>query len=844
MGVLSVLARRFRDGNEALGRLFVFCLALGAGAAVIVTGCGDDEEAEQPPSNEHFTFEENEPGTHIGAYVVVDVEGDEFYSNVVEVLLESSDEIDDFGDYYDDDELQEATSELVISDEDTEATSGIDAGYVTIDGLDETRIEVEPVDKQRSAVEPERVHEYFEASRQLMEDTRGEGDLTDMLLNSERVDGCEEGPVISRDGIEMESFEMGTFNGWSCWTTLNGSVTEANFTTDYNWTLIHAPEGNYFVMEEDRSIDWPITGLEHTGGIATEAGCLNMGKDVVPIEDHDEIEAMPEFTFQEKNFGPKIINPKMAGLGLSIVAAYEISYAPLFRWGYGLVPKGMTLSAGWSLGGSIGIPALDVAPYTIGFSMLESAGRVVGPIPVAAWHGRCMDDPYRSPKNPNEALAEKTGDAISDFGDFLDESVHSLTALVEETGAVAEHELAGSTAVSVLMGPYYQWLNDTTGVGTADNIPAATQADWYDEWFEAGPPEDCDDCSNMSINHLSEMSLDVMEAFEDDDDAAIAEKGYASVLQFVRSAPEFNTLGTMLEGGEAAVMASFNHILAERASISDDPTLAISPKTLEYRTRPEETVDLPVTASEIADLVDASEDEVQGAEVCMSWFMGSDVCGELDGEKMTYNYTPEDPEPRLFSFSVDLAGAEGFDEEEADEWTVQPARRLVRPIADEPALASMTAAHSVISGAPVTLNARLVDEQGRFVKAPATFQFYDGEDNLLAEVESDDGRATHQFIPEPLAPEIHDVGQSTIHYDENTSGIGYRIGGERMSQYVDIVVDGEVLSDDDLLIQYNHPEEIVLAPLENIDEPMFDDGQTFEVINPGDFAASHTAEFE
>ncbi len=387
-------------------------------------------------------------------------------------------------------------------------------------------------------------------------------------------------------------------------------------------------------------------------------------------------------------------------------------------------------------------------------------------------------------------------------------------------------------------------MNTRSGVGTAHHIPAGTQGDWFGEYIDRGVTGSCSDCSNMSINAIADdVGRSVREAVNRDDNDVVSRMGLRASQQYLRSAPEFGIQNTQMEGMEAAVQASYNDLIAVGSAMQDDPDRYFSAATREYPVRAGETVSMPVEPTEITDLIGGSTDDISGATVCLSTFRSQDeVCGQIGADDpIVFDYTPDNPRPRIFTIDVDLSTAQGYDEADVESWQVRPARRMVTPLVDTPAQAALAAAPTTVSGSPITLNAQLMDDNGRFVQRPATFRFYDPYGELLAEVQSDDGRAIHQYIPEPVAPSIDSFEEVDIDYDGGAqTGIGYLIQGQRLSQGADIRVDGTRLSSDDFIIQRESPQAIIIAPLQPTDDPSFSSDAELRITNPGDLEDSLT----
>ena len=817
--------------------------------ALLLAACGDDD----PPSNERFTFIEGEPGTHAGAYVTVEVDGEEYHSNGIEIFLDASDDFDSVESSLSDIDSHQSALTSTQQPQRVSTAAGEQLsltmpeeilagphGELTLDHLPD---------------DPQWIEEQFENTLAALQDVEVQAGPTDMLLSSDRIDGCDEGPHI---GATVD--KMGTFDGgWHCWFSLTGSVEGGGVVKSYNWTTRFAPEGSYFELQQGEAVKYPpdIAGA----GWSYNFGCMT--SDQPDIITRDFIGQMQSL-----------------GIGFSYMGlSYSIGFLLDTNAGYN---RGMEVGTGFGISTSTFFPTIA---FFMPISITVGIGSEppTGPIAVTGYLSNCMSDPDDTPGNPAEQLDQEMSDTLDnepspffdpgdngggdngggdngggglpgdecdpdddDDEDCEDEEDDGINRVM-----AAEHNVGGNTATAALTGDFFGWLNSPAGVSTADNIPAGTHADWYGEWFDAGQGA-CDDCSNTSINALAEGTGErLVSAVNNNDEAGMLAAGIWGTQQYLRSAPEFGLYPTMTEGIEAAINANFHHLLARGAEMNGDPTQHISTQTLQYAARADETVDLPVTATEIVELITASgqvtatEEDIQGAEFCITTFRDdSEVCGTLDGEALVFNYTTSDPEPRLFTIDVDLSSAQGFsDVEDIDEWQVQPARRLITPLVDNPERAYLTSAPATISGSPVTLNAQLTDENNRLVKMPATFRFYDAKGNLLAEVESDDGRATHQFIPEPVAPNIVDVEEVTINYDSDTQGVGYVIHGERLSQYAEILVDGSPLDEEEFLIQYEHPGAIIIGRYDQTDTPFFDNGQTVEFVNPGDLSDSHTTSF-
>lgn len=789
-------------------RLAVLLAAIALAATALVA-CGDDDEpVGEPPSNERFTFEQGETGTHAGAYATVEVDGETYEGNFVEILLDEGDGTNVAAQVFDTGDAESAEQSMTAM-VDTTASTDIDAAFEDVDldsfdGVDPESSQLIP-DQFPPADTSHDIHRKFEETRAQLERTVPSVGTDQMFMQSD--DGC--------DGDGPQRFEtvdeIGAFNGMSCYVIMSGTVSQAGVVNYYNWVTHIAPEGYYFSLSTGIEVEFP-PGLLGAGW-STGFGCYQAdNQDYITT---DRIDAMDS-------------------IGISIdTLVTTTGFGTHFSDGY---VRGFEFSQG------IGVDAFDFLlftpisfPMSVSFAPHSEFEWSAGPIAVRGWgNDPCLDDPVDS------------GDPAADMDEAIQlagqgDSPGDSNTMWEQTASVPEGEptTGGAPALSILTGDLFGWLNEPQDVGTADNIPAGSQADWYGEYYDTADRDECSNCANTTINAISDETIRrVATGINDDDNAQVIAGGMWGAANFMRSAPEFASQQTLQEGIDAAVSSTYHDLLASAAAYHDHPDRFISTEVLEYGARAGEVVDLPVTTEEVAELVDADTDDVIGAEVCLSTLRDDDeICTTLDEDELAYNYEADDPEPRLFTIEIDLADADGFDEDEVEEWDVELARRLVTPIVDEPEIAALNAPPATVSGAPVTLNAQLTDDNGRFVEQPATFRFYDAEDNLLDEVESDDGRASHQFIPEPVDPELDEVVETTLNYDDD-EGIGYVIEGHRLSHAADVLVDGDAVSEDDFLIQYENPGRIIVAPRERTDESSFASDQKVEVVNPGDRASN------
>ncbi len=772
-----------------VGLILVFAAVLG-----VAFGCGEGDGEGEAPSNEKFTFVEGEPGTFAGAYATVEFEGETFESNEIEVLLQGSSDVDGADTVFGD--PQEAAQQGLMPESENTAMM-MDADRFG-SGLQAPDYEL-PM--QPDAL---RLAANFDRAIEEIDDISVEPRPTAMLESSDRLDGCDTGPHVAST-VET----IGAWDGWTCWMEMTGSVEQAGVVTNYNWTTHLAPEGVYFGLSIDTAVSVPPSFVG--AGWSSSFGCVEADQGT-----HATVEYLDNLDSISIDY-----------------SAFAQSMGLTFYYGGG-VTRGLELSYGVSIDlDPFFLFPLSPISFPISISLPLDVERSAGPLAIRGWEASCLDDPIDA-DGPADGL--DTGMQQASQG-----SAEPSMALQGESGS------GGMTAVAELTGPFFGWLNSPTGVGTADNIPAGSQADWFGEWFDSGTTDECSDCSNTSINALTRGGFERIAAgVNNDDDSQTVYGGMWMAESFMRNSPEFTIQETMQEGVDAAVNASYHDLLARGAQMQDDDEQYISPETLRYPTKADEVVEIPVTADEIAELIGVDEADVQGASVCITTFRDDDeVCGELDGDAVVFNYESSDPEPRLFTVEVGLTGADGFDESDVEEWQVQPARRLIIPDVDTPSQVLLSAGPTTISGSPVTLNATLVDDNQRFVERPATFSFYDAHGELLAEVDSDDGRATHQFIPEPVSPQIDDAELVTLDYNGgDIQGAGYVIEGARFSRRADIIIDGEPLSRDDYLVQVENSGFIIVGPSEPTDDPPFSGATEIEVINYGGHSDVHSANFE
>jgi hypothetical protein len=760
---------------------------LGMGLVLIgllmLGGCGESAEpapTKAPPSsNQKFEFEEGEPGRFAGGYVTVEVGDEEFVSNDVEVVLESSHEV---------------TRRSPLQEQQPQSDTRPNA--LSWDGGERVSVDLDRAD--RGTMTPAYAEAHSEPSAEVIERRFEEADdgidsWPMGTLDSHRSDGCDTGPH------RFSTVEkMGAYDGYICHFGATGSVEQTGLVTDYIWIEYLAPEGLYFGLRMGESVSWPpdIAGAGWSGTM----GCVQSDQpnsiSAEYIDGLDSISFGFEYFFVDIGFTIVLSNGRVVGF---------------------------EQSAGWSVSAGF-FPGLNF-PFSISVGIPGASTWTNGPIAVRGYDLGCLDD------LPGQ------GQALDDEATTRAQSTGHTNPLAESSDSIDRLGDSDATgrAVAGLTGSLFGWLGDPSGVRSADNIPAGSQPDWMDEWFANG---DCSDCPNTSMGHLMNQTTQHVAGADSENDDQMMGVGRWSAETFLRGAPDFTVQTTLQEGVMAATDALFHSMLADAAEMQDDPTRFISPEVVEHSVRADETVDMPVTADEVAELLGVDTADVMGAELCLSTFTeDGEVCGELDGDEVVFNYTPTDPAPIMFQIEVDLTGADGFDAQEVEDWSVQLARRMVTPIVDTPTRAGLNVGPITVTGSPVTLNAVLTDDNFRFVEEPATFRFYDTYDELLGEVESDDGRASFQFIPEPTAPRIDHAEAVEMTYGDDSVGIGYVLEGRGLSRDVIIKVDGRRLTEDDFILQVESARLVAIAPLPPQGDLLFEGDTTFKVENPGGLAS-------
>jgi hypothetical protein len=245
-----------------------------------------------------------------------------------------------------------------------------------------------------------------------------------------------------------------------------------------------------------------------------------------------------------------------------------------------------------------------------------------------------------------------------------------------------------------------------------------------------------------------------------------------------------------------------------------------------------ETAEVTLLASEAAALIGRPQEDVIGATILVN--AGPDIVDQpftLDGEELVLTFTVTSGS-LLVKMDVDLSTAAGDFPAEAADWVIRPALRIIRTAAGAPNTAFISGPGQFASGAPATLSAGAIDENGRLIQRPFTAVFIDAEGNEIGSAEAKGGIARFQYIPQPTVP-IITAATSTAVLLNDVEVPGFELAGTGFSVDASVTIGGRSLSAADE-IGVLSPERIVVVLPDDISSG------TYEVVveNPDGLASA------
>ena len=533
--------------------------------------------------------------------------------------------------------------------------------------------------------------------------------------------------------------EMGTLGGRVCFTNFSYSVGAFAVEDSLTTTVWLAREGMYYQADLGQSAYYP-PDFAHVG-VSTGVGCFVVDGDVITTEYLGQLKTV------SLSFG---VGPLSVGWTFYILPGEGVQRAFAYSTGYGASAS------------------LFAFPISFGLSVSTDGENIVGPRAVRGWGDECLA-PLVKAEGASFATAEYNA---------LSVAADNLEAMAREEPTDYRGLLMQQAAVSTL--PLMRMIGRPSGGGVAENIPAGTNADFYDDFLARSGTGLCTDCPNTSLDTILTGFNDQMAQAEEIDE--ILQTGFASVEQVTASMPQMLMQGSLQLDTAAANDLVFEVAadLAAEARGDENRYVAQDLKIVEVEVG--EPAALDVTAEEIANLIGVEESAVEGATVTFDAQPRVEAASfAIEEGVAAASLTPSQATPILFRVEVDLGTAAGPLPEGVEDWVVRPPMRLLKIAAGPPSFAYLSAPGTTVSGSPVGLSAAVLDEDYNLIDAPFTARFYDA-DGEIAVVDSDLGAAEHRFVPRPSDPVIEAFDPDAL-----------ELQGRGFSQDAVVEVDGEMI---------------------------------------------------
>lgn len=585
---------------------------------------------------------------------------------------------------------------------------------------------------------------------------------------------------------------MNTFGGWSPWFVMGYSISFAGSAYSFGWATHFAPEGVYASLQLGAGANFP-----------------------------------PELAAAGINFGFGMIRP----------------------------PEAPLLHASSIEGGSIGF-SMSILLYSVGFTIFQEADlrphrAIQYDLGIGISSSGLFSIPFGiSLMRSSMTLRTPTGDPgfvfVHGWGDgcapgAAKQGETGLGPLVAAMGAAAASPqtdmlsaLRAQTAATAL--PMMQMFTEA-GAPPAEGIPASTNGAWMGEFTARTTTSLCRECADMSIDGVVRdayyRTLLAGEGRQSLTGAAIG-----ATAQAVRAWPDRARHAVVNDLARGAVDATFAHAYENTARMSGAPNRYVADEVRTFRGRVGEPIAFAVTAAEIAELIGAEPEDIEGATLCLrSDFSGpraGDVCGRLRDGEVAGTLTLDEVTSILFLVFVDLTtAASDFDDQPVERWTVRPPMMLLTTEPGDPAEAVLSAPASIWSGAPTTLAASVIDQAGMIVDGPVTFRFYGPGDVELASVESETGSATYQLQPSGVTPTLSSARITEVTFESGTTVDGLVLEGTGLSRESTVLVGGTDIAERGYELAWIDSKTLVATPTGTDPRPLTPGSTTIEVISPG-----------
>ena len=568
--------------------------------------------------------------------------------------------------------------------------------------------------------------------------------------------------------------EIGSFGGRTAWASQQFSLEEGGRTRGYSWAIHFAPEGVYLSLQQSDGIAFVPNayafGIQNSVGFSreTSAGEIDgIATQVFPIS------------------GPE---GRQVSLAMSIAEFWQIGFTVGLN-DNGSLQRALQADQGWNIAANLGMP---LAGGLFGLSFPVSIGAGVGQVIsknggnkvyvfVHGWTGRCADM-----ARIDGASAKSSDDGAAFFADIA-ESI----ALAADPAASSYDGVMRDALATALLPMFSRWATDS-GAPPAEGIPAENNAALLQDFMGEDSPTLCQDCADSTLDGFLSDTL-VRFRVAGDDMQGLMVAAVEAAAHYQRVVPQPGRVAVDSAASAGAVDVASAYAFDEIAEVLGTPNRYVADEVVRIEAQAGTPTRIVVTAAEIAELLGVPVADVSGATVCIgSDFAGpraDEACAALEGDAVGGDITLRQSTRILLRVRVDLSTAAGFSAEDVSDWEVNAAMRYVVAVPGPAVGVEITAPYSAWSGAPVTLTASLMDENGNYANEPVTFSYYDHAGQLLGTVVSDDGQGTLQVVLERVEPEVVSVAPATFALRDGSTVEGWSVEGEGLSRDAQVFVN-------------------------------------------------------
>jgi hypothetical protein len=580
--------------------------------------------------------------------------------------------------------------------------------------------------------------------------------------------------------------EMGTLNGAICYLSTTTAVGTMSAEAGITRTIIFTREGLYGMSSKGANAYIP-PDLLHVS-IMQGVGCVfGDGSGTISSE--------------------YVENLSSIGVSYSLFF-YALGYTVFTYPGQGLV-RAIQYDSGFSVSDSMAI-----FPSSLDMSVQTTSVTLQHPTFLRAWNNGCGAD-------------VDTDNPMKYFRDGVESLVDTAQDDTFEGNAVA--------AISAELLPLLDHLGTSGAGGLSNNVPAASNGDLYQQFLSEPGTALMPDSINTSIDGTLVDFRDRVQTAGDDTSAIVAA---ASENQgcVERSLPSGLGQAALQRDASAGVdLAGLLTLQYDTSTVA--PKRFVSPDVVTISANSGEKVALTITAKEIGELIGRDAADVIGATVIVNAGADiQDVAYTLNDESLELELELR-ADSLLVRFDVDLSTAAGEFPDDAADWIVRPAIRMIKVKAGAPSLVLLNAPVRLVSGAPVSLNVQVVDAEGHLVKSDYKVRFIDDSGEQLGTATPKHGTTLFQYVPVPSKPVIELIEETELNLGKATVN-GIRIQGTGFSKNIEVTLGDSATPIASDMLSVQSPEEILVV----LPGDVVNGASNVTVRNPGGKTASGTVQ--